>query len=207
MQASASAPALPPVAPQSSVPAHVRAAQQRGQREASKRKDFLGGLINQAPNGVTEQGCRLRYTVYVCMYVWMYVWMYVYVLMWWTNCCWVREGGWVMFAWHLFKIRFLYNGLIVDGRRDVWMAWHGFANIAVTQCGLHEFDRSLWFARRVWFDMRGAWADLNIYFFFPYFWDKPSKAERRSGGFQRVSLEKVVFPMEKSTESALGAAK
>ena len=51
MQASASAPALPPVAAPSStmpVPAHVRAAAKRGQREASKRKDFLGGLINQA---------------------------------------------------------------------------------------------------------------------------------------------------------------
>jgi len=41
MQSSASCPVLPPV------PAQVRAAQQRGQREAAKRKEFLGGLINQ----------------------------------------------------------------------------------------------------------------------------------------------------------------
>eukprot|EP00438_Fugacium_kawagutii_P004503 Skav200102 [mRNA] locus=scaffold694:596736:597705:- [translate_table: standard] len=45
MQGSASAPVLPPV------PASVRAAQQRGQREAAKRKEFLGGLINQDPAG------------------------------------------------------------------------------------------------------------------------------------------------------------
>lgn len=92
------------------------------------------------------------------------------------------EGGWVMFAWHLFKIRFLYNGLIVDGRRDVWMAWHGFANIAVTQCGLHEFDRSLWFATRlIWYER--SMSRLKYIFFVPYlFWDKPSEAERRSGG-------------------------
>ena len=41
MQGSASAPTLPPVPPE------VRAAQQRGLREAAKRKEFLGGFINQ----------------------------------------------------------------------------------------------------------------------------------------------------------------
>lgn len=45
MQGSASAPVLPPV------PASVRAAQQRGLREAAKRKEFLGGLINQDRRG------------------------------------------------------------------------------------------------------------------------------------------------------------
>jgi len=45
MQGSASAPTLPLVPPQ------VRAAQQRGLKEAAKRKEFLGGLINQDRNG------------------------------------------------------------------------------------------------------------------------------------------------------------
>lgn len=57
--------------------------------------------------------------------------------------------------------------------------------------------------RRVWFDMRGAWADLNIYFLSPTFETNQVKRRDEVGG---VSLEKVVFPMEKSTESALGAA-
>jgi len=48
MQGSASAPTLPPVPPQ------VRAAQQRGLKEAAKRKEFLGGLINQDLKKLTQ---------------------------------------------------------------------------------------------------------------------------------------------------------
>lgn len=49
MQGSASAPTLPAV-----VPPAVRAAQQRGLREAAKRKEFLGGLINQDLKKLTQ---------------------------------------------------------------------------------------------------------------------------------------------------------
>lgn len=48
MQGSASAPTLPPV------PLQVRAAQQRGLKEAAKRKEFLGGLINQDLKKLTQ---------------------------------------------------------------------------------------------------------------------------------------------------------
>ena len=78
MQGSASAPTLPAV-----VPPAVRAAQQRGLREAAKRKEFLGGLINQdgAMRRGTEAPCFFG-SVYGHVYVYTYTHtytLYIYI--------------------------------------------------------------------------------------------------------------------------------